>query len=86
MMIIQRGGPKLKAVAVSVLIFCGAVTLLNLSQMLFDNDTNNHEEEVTRRQLSKSLPNGGCEITWPTKPPSDIEITYAASYPAVGHV
>lgn len=94
-MIVQRGGPKLKAVAVSVLIFCGAVTVLNLSQLLLDNDNNiiinnNHHEDsqqlatTTRRQLSKSLPNGGCEITWPTKPPSDIEITYAASYPGCG--
>lgn len=95
MMIVQRGGPKLKAVAVSVLIFCGTVTLLNLSQLLLDNNNNNHHHEDsqqqhqlattnTRRRLSKSLPNGGCEITWPTKPPSDIEITYAASYPGCG--
>jgi hypothetical protein len=85
MMIVQRGGgPKLKAVAVSVLIFCGIVTLLNLSQLLLDNNSNNLHDDGQRRQLSKSLPNGGCEITWPTKPPSDIEITYAASYPGCG--
>lgn len=92
MMIVQRGGPRLKAVAVSVLIFCGTVTLLNLSQLLLDNNNNNHHHEdsqqqqqlATRRQLSKSLPDGGCEITWPIKPPPDVEITYAASYPGCG--
>ncbi|KAL7533997.1 hypothetical protein ACHAXR_005576 [Thalassiosira sp. AJA248-18] len=36
------------------------------------------------RRLSKSLPNGGCEITWPQKPPPGIPITYAASYPGCG--
>ena len=72
MMIVQRGGPKLKAVAVSVLIFCGTVTLLNVPQLLLDNNNNNnnhhHEDSQqqhqlattnTRRQLSKSLPDGG---------------------------
>ena len=37
-----------------------------------------------RRRLSLSLPNGGCEITWPKQPPPGIPITYAASYPGCG--
>jgi hypothetical protein len=37
-----------------------------------------------RRRLSEALPNGGCKITWPKPPPSNIQITYAASYPGCG--
>ncbi|KAL9183064.1 hypothetical protein ACHAXT_004851 [Thalassiosira profunda] len=36
------------------------------------------------RRLSNALPDGGCEITWPAKPPPGIPITYAASYPGCG--
>lgn len=46
--------------------------------------TNRHNQVLHRRRLSNALPNGGCEITWPTQPPPGTEITYAASYPGCG--
>jgi len=36
------------------------------------------------RRLSNALPDGGCELTWPQKPPPGVLITYAASYPGCG--
>ena len=37
-----------------------------------------------RRRLSVSLPDGGCEITWPQRPKGFIQTSYAASYPGCG--
>ncbi|KAL9180549.1 hypothetical protein ACHAXT_011002 [Thalassiosira profunda] len=38
----------------------------------------------SHRRLSKSLPDGGCEITWPQPPQVRIQTAYAASYPGCG--
>mmetsp|Transcript_4457 Transcript_4457/g.9636 ORF Transcript_4457/g.9636 Transcript_4457/m.9636 type:complete len:386 (-) Transcript_4457:385-1542(-) len=37
-----------------------------------------------RRRLSKALPDGGCQLTFPEKPKPGTPITYAASYPGCG--
>ena len=37
-----------------------------------------------RRRLSISLPNGGCEVTWPQPPKKHVQTAYAASYPGCG--
>lgn len=36
------------------------------------------------RRLSISLPNGGCEVTWPQPPKKHVQTAYAASYPGCG--
>lgn len=41
-------------------------------------------DDRPNRRLSEALPNGGCQLTNPVKPPPDIPITYAASYPGCG--
>jgi len=45
---------------------------------LGSNNNNN------RRRLSKALPNGGCQLTFPEPPQPGTPITYAASYPGCG--
>jgi hypothetical protein len=65
-----------------LIAFCGAISLYSV--YLFDDDEGLHPPRVGVRRLSNALPNGGCEITWPKKPPKDVEITYAASYPGCG--
>lgn len=57
------------------------------SNIQVDNNNQHHHHQLHqqhRRRLSNALPNGGCEITWPTSPPPNTEITYAASYPGCG--
>lgn len=79
-----RGGSRSKVAVVLFLAFCCVISLYNVQLLIDDDDSHDDVQMGLRRQLSKSLPDGGCEITWPQKPPSDIEITYAASYPGCG--
>ncbi|KAL3809248.1 hypothetical protein ACHAXA_007072 [Cyclostephanos tholiformis] len=62
---------------------CGAIYLYSF-HLFGDDDEVRRQPEAGVRRLSNALPNGGCEITWPKKPPRDVEITYAASYPGCG--
>ena len=50
----------------------------NATQIGDSNINNSH------RRLSKALPDGGCEITWPQPPPDRVQTAYAASYPGCG--
>ena len=67
----------------AVLAICGTTALYNF-QLLRDDGEARRPQARLRRSLSNALPEGGCEITWPQKPPTDVEITYAASYPGCG--
>jgi len=60
---------------------------LSASPPSSSSPTNNNDDESPikyHRRLSNALPNGGCEITWPKKPPAGVQIAYAASYPGCG--
>ena len=61
---------------------------ISSSSSFTNNNNNNNLRKQTptnnHRRLSLSLPNGGCEITWPKKPAPGTAITYAASYPGCG--
>lgn len=46
--------------------------------------SNSNADDLPNRRLSEALPNGGCHLTWPVKPPPGVAITYAASYPGCG--
>ncbi|KAL3784840.1 hypothetical protein ACHAW5_009059 [Stephanodiscus triporus] len=76
-----------KSVA-AVLALCGTAALYSRHRHQSTNDGEARRSPAaaagSRRSLSVALPNGGCEITWPKKPPKDVEITYAASYPGCG--
>jgi hypothetical protein len=77
------GRPRSRSKVVAVLAICGTTALYNF-QLLRDDDDARRPQAGLRRSLSNALPGGGCEITWPKKPPADVEITYAASYPGCG--
>jgi hypothetical protein len=76
--------------AAAVLALCGTAALYNHHHHHHRQSTNDDgalrspAAAGSLRRLSVALPNGGCEITWPKKPPMDVDITYAASYPGCG--
>lgn len=82
-----------RALAACLVTLCGAVALfqstLHQEQSTslkehFEVGIGSSSSSSSRRQLSESLPNGGCRLTWPKKPAPGTPITYAASYPGCG--
>ena len=94
----MRTSSRTGTVLLSIVAICGTIAYFSdIIQSPADNQqsssTNhlrdfsshsNNDNTNRRRRLSNSLPNGGCEITWPKKPDPGTQITYAASYPGCG--
>ena len=79
------------AVLLSIVAICGTIAYFSdiIQSHQFINSqshvsSHSNNDNTNHRRLSNSLPNGGCEITWPKKPDPGTQITYAASYPGCG--